>query len=123
MAKQAKHEHSIGDIVTFKFFDGGNYSGKITHHTYQGDNVESLKTRYDMPTYKIRVENPKGFTIYPCITDQRIVNKDKTALQVSKEFISRPDYKIAKPSKAAKGTKEELALDAAIKAQKDFLNK
>ena len=118
MAKKVTHIHSIGDIVTFSFFDGGTYTGKITHLTYQGDNVESVKTKYDMPTYKIHVDNPKGFTIYPCITEHRIKRKDKTALQVSKEFVSRPEFKVSKPK-----VKIKSELDEAIDAQKKFINR
>ena len=118
MAKTVHHIHNVGDIVTFNFFDGGTYTGKITHLTYQGDNVDSVKTNYSMPTYKIHVDNAKGFTIYPCITEHRIKRKDKTALQASKEFVSRPDFKVSKPK-----VKTKSELDEAIDAQKDFINR
>ena len=118
MAKTINHIHNVGDIVTFQFFDGGTYTGKITHQTYQGDNVDSIKTNYTMPTYKIRVETHNGFTIYPCITEHRIKRKDKTALQVSKEFTSRPEFKVSKPK-----FKTKSELDEAIDAQKDFINR
>jgi len=118
MAKTVHHTHNVGDIVTFTFFDGGKYTGKIIEQTYQGDNIESVKTKYDMPTYKIHVDNPKGFTIYTCVTEHRVIRKDKTALQVSKEFISRPDFKVSKPK-----VKIKSELDEAIDAQKKFINR
>tara|TARA_R100000152_G_C6705207_1_gene133932 strand:+ start:317 stop:682 length:366 start_codon:yes stop_codon:yes gene_type:complete len=119
MTKKVNHIHNVGDIVTFQFFDGGTYTGKITHQTYQGDNVDSVKTNYSMPTYKIHVDTHNGFTTYPCITEHRIKRKDKTALQASKEFISRPELKtMSKPK-----VKIKSELDEAIDAQKKFINR
>ena len=125
--KKGKHKYSCGDIVTFKFFDGGVYTGKITEQTYQGDNVESIKTNFDMPTYKIQVEdlgksnNKRGFTIYPCMSETRIVSRDKTALRAMKDFELDYRDKINKARNSSK-TEDKSELDIAIESQKKFLD-
>ncbi len=106
MAK--KHLYNVGDIVTFKFLTGDVLTGKILEQTYKDNGT---------PDYRIRVdENSKssrGFTIYPCMTHERIIRRDKTALAVMK--ASEGGKKKSKKIKS-----EELK--QALKDQKDFLN-
>ena len=73
--KKQIHTYSVGDIVTFKFLTGDVYTGKITMQTYKQDGTAD---------YKIRVEDSKGFTIYPCMTDKRIIKRNKTAMAIMK---------------------------------------
>ena len=75
MAKKQHHTYNVGDIVTFKFLTGDILTGKIVNHTYKENGT---------PDYKIRVEDSRGFTIYPCMTDERIIKRNKTALAVMK---------------------------------------
>ena len=70
MAKKRIHTYHSGDIVTFKFLTGDVYTGKITYQTFKEDGT---------PTYKIKVEDSKGFTIYPCMTDERIIKRENTS--------------------------------------------
>ena len=116
MAKKVKHIHTIGDIVTFSFFDGGTYTGKITHLTYQGDNIDSIKTQYSLPTYRIHVPDEKysrGYMVYSSMTDMRI--EDAKTKQAVEEFWEDDVY--------PETNKVESELDSAIKKQKDFLEK
>ena len=132
MAKNT-HTYNCGDEVTFKFFDGSTHTGKITHLTYQGDNVDSIKTNFDIPTYKIQVNdlgksnNKKGFTVYPCMTESRIIKRDKTAMKVMKEFDQAYRDKMNKERNSAKAeakkTDNTSELDAAIEEQKKFINR
>jgi hypothetical protein len=80
------------------------------------------------PDYKIRVEedskNRNGFTIYPCMTDARIISLERTAIQNMKveelayrEMMNKKRNQEAKERKAA-GTE----LKKALENQKDFLN-
>lgn len=116
--KKVKHTYSLGDIVSFQFFDGTTRKGKIIELTYSGDNVPSVQTRYDMPTYKIRVDDTRGFTIYPSMTDVRINQVEKSALDVSREWAGT-----MKSSKFAEHAEKSSELDKAIEAQKNFLNR
>jgi len=105
--KNRAHTYSIGDIVTFKFLTGDVYTGKITMTTYKQDGT---------PDYKIRVEDNKGFTIYPCMTDARIIKRNKTALAVMK--TNEMEQKL-KEKKERVVKKSEL--DEAIQTQKNFI--
>ena len=106
MAK--KHLYNVGDIVTFKFLTGEILTGKIKELTFKDNGT---------PGYKIQVdENSKsrvGFTIYPCMTHERIIRRDKTALAVMK--ASEGGKKKSKKIKSDE-------LKQALKDQKDFLN-
>lgn len=111
--KNKKHTYSVGDIVTFKFLTGDILTGKITDHTYKEDGT---------PSYKIRVEENtkarKGFTIYPCMTDSRIIKVNQTALNAVKA-LNRKEKAIEKKNKVNKKTE---GLDDAIQSQRNFLN-
>ena len=107
MAKSKSfHKYNVGDIVTFKFLTGDVLTGKIINQTFKDDQT---------PDYKIKVEDSKGFTIYPCMTDARIIKRNKTAMAVMKEFGNQN-----KKSKKEKVKNDELS--KAIKAQQDFTN-
>ena len=114
MAKK-KHTYNIGDIVKFKFLTGDILVGKVTEHTYKDDGT---------PTYKIRVEenskSRKGFTIYPCMTDSRIINLEQTALNAVKALNKKE--KAAEKKSIPHHTPQPLGLDEQIKKQRDFLN-
>jgi len=114
MAKKRSHTYNCGDIVTFKFLTGDILTGKITEHTWKED---------DTPSYKIRVEetskNRKGFTIYPCMTDSRIMKREKTAMAAYKEFNLKANDELRKKHDK-KVNKSEL--DEAIDSQKKFIN-
>tara|TARA_R100000005_G_C4976941_1_gene188019 strand:+ start:31 stop:360 length:330 start_codon:yes stop_codon:yes gene_type:complete len=104
MAK--KHLYNVGDIVTFKFLTGDILTGKIKEQTFKDNGT---------PDYKIRVdENKDRFTIYPCMTHERIIRRDKTALAAMKAS----EKEIEKKSKKIQA--EELK--KALEEQKDFLN-
>jgi len=113
--KKYIHTYNSGDIVTFKFLTGDIYTGKITHQGYKQDGT---------PDYKIRVEDKKGFTIYPCMTDERIIKRDKTAKQALKDFNQNYRDTINKQNNSGgKKIKEKSSeLDNAINAQKKFIN-
>jgi hypothetical protein len=104
MAKKQHHTYNVGDIVTFKFLTGDILTGKIVNHTYKENGA---------PDYKIRVEDSRGFTIYPCMTDERIIKRNKTALAVMKAAENKQKNK----AKKIKNTE----LNKAIDAQKKFL--
>ena len=110
MAKKRSHTYNCGDIVTFKFLTGDIYTGKITEHTWKED---------DTPSYKIKVEDSKGFTIYPCMTDARITKREKTARIADREFSLKANDMLRKKHEK-KPAKSEL--DKAIDSQKSFLN-
>ena len=104
MAK--KHLYNVGDIVTFKFLTGDVLTGKITEQTFKDNGT---------PDYKIRVdENKDRFTIYPCMTHERILKRNKTALAAMK--TSEKEMK----KKSKKIQAEELK--RALEEQKQFLN-
>lgn len=110
MAK-GKHKYNIGDIVTFKFLTGDVYTGKIIDETRKADGT---------PDYKIRVEEPgnkgntNGFTIYPCMTEKRILRRDFTAIEVMK--LTEKKKKIRTDKSKSQDLKEEL------NKQTNFLN-
>ncbi len=108
--KKQTHTYNLGDIVTFKFLTGDIYTGKITEHTWKEDNTAS---------YKIKVEDSKGFTIYPCMTDARITKREKTARVADKEFNLKAND-ILRKKYEKNPTKSEL--DKAIDSQKAFIN-
>ena len=104
MAK--KHLYNVGDIVTFKFLTGDILTGKITEQTFKDNGT---------PDYKIRVdENKDRFTIYPCMTHERIIRRDKTALAAMKAS----EKEMNKKSKIIQA--EELK--KVLEEQKQFLN-
>ena len=105
MAKK-QHLYNVGDIVTFKFLTGDVFTGKITEQTFKDNGT---------PDYKIRVdENKDRFTIYPCMTHERILKRNKTALAAMK--ASEKEMK----KKSKKIQAEELK--RALEEQKQFLN-
>ena len=76
--KKKKHKYKLGDILEFKFFDGGIKIGAVTKLTYAQtpQRVIDWKT----PTYTITVKNsnPKRGAReynYPCIGYDRIFCK------------------------------------------------
>ena len=76
--KKAKHKYRLGDVLEFKFFDGGQKVGKVTKLSY-GQNAQRI-TDWSTPTYTITVENnnPKISAKqyhYPCIPHERIFCK------------------------------------------------
>ncbi len=76
--KKAKHKYKLGDILEFKFFDGGKKVGSVTKLTYA--QTPQRATDYSTPTYTITVNNynPKISTKqyhYPCIPNERIFCK------------------------------------------------
>jgi|TARA_R110001592_G_scaffold75219_4_gene227751 hypothetical protein len=117
MAK-LKHRYNNGDIVKFKFLTGEILIGKIMEKTFKEDKT---------PDYKIRVEegskNRKGFTIYPCMTDARIISLEHTAIQNMKiEELAYRDMINKKRNADAKERKNESDLSKALKNQQDFIN-
>ena len=118
MAKKRKgmHTYNSGDIVKFKFLTGDVYTGKITYQGYKEDGT---------PDYKIRVEDKKGFTIYPCMTDNRIIKRVKTAKQALKDFNQNYRDMINKQnnSQGKKKKEKNSELDDAINNQKKFINR
>tara|TARA_R110000744_G_scaffold151931_2_gene265643 strand:+ start:593 stop:958 length:366 start_codon:yes stop_codon:yes gene_type:complete len=115
--KKSKHRYNIGDIVKFKFLTGDVYTGKITDHTFKEDKT---------PSYKIRVEentrHRTGFTVYPCMTDSRIISLEMTAMKAMKAGeIAYREMKRKENATAIKASKD-LELEKAIKAQEDFTN-
>tara|TARA_R110000744_G_scaffold163851_1_gene280859 strand:+ start:1901 stop:2245 length:345 start_codon:yes stop_codon:yes gene_type:complete len=108
--KKKTHTYNTGDIVTFKFLTGDIMTGKITEHTWKED---------DTPSYKIKVEDSRGFTIYPCMADDRIIKREMTARAADKEFNLKANDILRKQHEKKPGKSE---LDDAIKAQKDFIN-
>tara|TARA_R100001198_G_scaffold94752_1_gene78787 strand:+ start:387 stop:731 length:345 start_codon:yes stop_codon:yes gene_type:complete len=110
MSKKKSHKYNVGDIVTFKFLTGDILTGKITECTNKDDGT---------PDYKIRVEDSRGFTIYPCMTDSRIIKRNKSALSIVNAI-----QKEQKKQEKSQGNKviRESDLDKAINSQKDFLN-
>lgn len=107
--KKTTHTYNVGDIVTFKFLTGDIYTGKITHQTYKQDGTAD---------YKIRVEDNKGYTIYPCMADARIIKRNKTAKQANKDFDNNYRDTLIKERDIAR---KKSKLDAAISAQKKFI--
>lgn len=120
MAK-LKHRYNNGDIVKFKFLTGEILIGKIMEKTFKADKT---------PDYKIRVEenskNRNGFTIYPCMTDARIINLEHTAIQNMKvEELAYRDMMNKKRNAEAKERKNESKksdLEKALEDQTKFLN-
>ena len=110
MAKKTTHAYNLGDIVTFRFLTGDVYTGKITEITWKED---------DTPSYKIKVEDSKGFTIYPCMTDARIIKREKTARVADKEFNLKASDILRKKYDKKSGISK---LDKAIDSQKAFIN-
>jgi len=108
--KKNTHTYNLGDIVTFKFLTGDIYTGKITEITWKED---------DTASYKIKVEDVKGFTIYPCMTDARIIKREKTARVADKEYSLKASD-ILRKKYESKPKKSEL--DSAIDSQRDFIN-
>ena len=115
--KTPRHKYNIGDVVEFKFLTGNIFTGKITEHTFKDE---------DTPTYKIRVEEKigrVGFTIYPCMTDSRIIKLKHTAIQNMK--IEEKAYKdsISKQREKTRISEiEKKSLKKAFEAQQDFIS-
>ena len=105
MAKKDFHKSNVGAIVTFKFLTGEVLTGNIINQTFKENGIAD---------YKIKVENSKGFTIYPCMTHERIIKRNKTALAVMNAADGGK-----KKSKKKIDNKE---LNDAIDAQKKFLD-
>ena len=116
MAKK-KHTYNLGDIVKFKFLTGEKLVGKITELTYKEDNTASYKIRVEENS-KMRV----GFTIYPCMTDSRIIEVVQTALSAMRNSNKKQKAQEDKEISAAmrSGNKDEL--NQAIDAQRNFIN-
>ena len=114
--KKVKHKYKVGEIVDFIFFDGSKKTGEIVELTYQGDNIDSIKTQYSLPTYRIHVPDEKysrGYMVYSSMTDMRI--EDAKTKKAVEEFWEDDVY--------PETGKVESELDSAIKKQKDFLEK
>ena len=115
---KVKHKYNINDTVKFKFFDGEVRNGRIT----------KLTVDHDKPTYKIRVDDSRGFTVYPCMTNKHILEIITKAGKKTSGFLSddvsseriipfsnKPNNIKAKP------ITNNTELDNAIDKQKNFL--
>ena len=129
--KKVKHKRKVGEVVDFIFFDGSKKTGKIVELTYHGDNIDSVRTQYDLPTYRIHVPDKKysrGYMVYSSMTDMRI--EDAKTKQAVEEFwedesgaeITHIPDKLGWLKKYHNNVNES-ELDNAIKKQKDFLEK
>lgn len=132
MAKK-KHKFKVGEMVEFKFFDGGVYKGEIVKLTYSGDMWGHIETDYSSPQYTIHKEDnsKRGYTSYPGIGLHRILSSDGI---VNKKYHLSPAEKKAKRRKRKieamnigvaeelQGRKEMDSLDQAIEKQKAFIN-
>ena len=122
MTKKKKHKFKIGDNVTFKFFDGGVYTGVVDKLSYMGELTGNVN--YQLPQIRVAVKNKN--TKYPY-----------TYYPISEHYVTKYNGKdninsICTPSKAIKPVKAKTTpvaktepmseLQAAIQKQKDFIN-
>ena len=76
--RKKKHKYELGDILEFKFFDGGLKIGEVTKQTYA--QTPQRVTDWSTPTYTITVRNNNTRRAarqyhYPCIPHNRILEK------------------------------------------------
>ena len=60
MTKKKKHKFKIGDNVTFKFFDGGVYTGVVDKLSYMGEITGTPKTK-PMSELQAAIQKQKDF--------------------------------------------------------------
>ncbi len=76
--KKKKHKYKLGDVLEFKFFDGGVKVGEVTKLSYA--QTPQRVTDWSTPQYTITVRNnnkrraAKEYN-YPCIGYDRIFCK------------------------------------------------
>ena len=122
MTKKKKHKFKIGDNVTFKFFDGGVYTGVVDKLSYMGEITGT--PNYQLPQIRVAVKRNNGkypFTYYP-ISEHYVISSNGKANPGSIRTISKANKSVkAKTTPVAK-TKPMSELQAAIQKQKDFIN-
>ena len=120
--KKAKHTLKVGDVVSFKYFDGDHYTGVISKLCYMGEKINN--PNYNLPVYNIDVKtNSKNrpVTVYTSVSDIGITEINGTVLpELHKQLrFSKEDKVYGSSIKNASYIPE---LEDEIQKQKDFLN-
>jgi len=122
MTKKKKHKFKIGDNVTFKFFDGGVYTGVVDKLSYMGEITGT--PNYQLPQIRVAVKRNNGkypFTYYP-ISEHYVISSNGKANPGSIRTISKANKPVKAKTTPVTKTKPMSELQAAIQKQKDFIN-
>lgn len=120
--KKAKHTLKVGDVVSFKYFDGDNYTGVISKLCYMGEKINN--PNYNLPVYNIDVKsNSKNrpVTVYTSVSDTSITEiNGQTLPELHHQLKFSKDNKVYGSS--LKSVAFDPELEEEIRKQKDFLD-
>jgi hypothetical protein len=119
---KAKHTLKVGDVVTFKYFDGDHYTGVISKLCYMGEKIQN--PNYNLPVYNIDVKTDsktRPITVYTSVSDTSITEiNGKSIPELHKQLKFSKDDKVYGSS--IKNAIPVPELEDEIQKQKDFLN-
>jgi len=119
---KAKHTLKVGDVVSFKYFDGDSYTGIISKLCYMGEKINN--PNYNLPVYNVDVKtNSKNrpITVYTSVSDTSITEiNGKLLPELHKQLRFSKDDKVYGSS--IKNAIPVPELEDEIQKQKDFLN-
>jgi len=120
--KNATHTYSVGDKVTFKYFDGDIHTGVISKLCYMGEKIGS--PNYSIPVKNIDVNTgskSRPITIYTSVSDTRILSVNGVEIpELHRQLKFNKDNKIYGSS--IKNVTFDPELEEEIRKQKDFLD-
>ena len=122
MVKKKKHKFKIGDNVTFKFFDGGTYTGVVDKLSYMGELTGNVN--YQLPQIRVAVKRNNGkhpFTYYP-ISEHYVLKRNGKVNPNAINLPSKDNKPKRKASSKITKTNTKSELQQAIDKQKEFLN-
>lgn len=119
---KAKHTLKVGDVVSFKYFDGDSYTGVISKLCYMGEKINN--PNYNLPVYNIDVKTDsknRPITVYTSVSDTSITEINGRVLpELHKQLKFSKEDKVYGSSIKNAGHVPEL--EDEIQKQKDFLN-
>lgn len=120
--KKAKHTLKVGDVVTFKYFDGDIHTGVISKLCYMGEKINN--PNYNLPVYNIDVDTgskSRPLTIYTSVSDTSITAINGVAVpELHHQLKFSKDNKVYGSS--LKSVAFDPELEDEIRKQKDFLD-
>jgi hypothetical protein len=124
MPKKSKFKYKVGQAVKFRFYDGSVHSGVIVKSNYRNEEDENLPTQWTMTMYTMHTPDnsgryPRGYMVYPSITENMV----KSVLSTEVKIIPMKDYvKPEKPVVIQTVLQETDDLEDAFTKQKQFID-
>ena len=120
--KKAQHTLKVGDVVSFKYFDGDSYTGVISKLCYMGEKINN--PNYNLPVYNIDVKTDsknRPITVYTSVSDTSITEINGQGVpELHHQLKFSKDNKVYGSS--LKSVAFDPELEEEIRKQKDFLD-